>query len=101
MMPIMMMLIIPYALSVPISRDPNSTFSTAISFLPPMNTFAMLLRMSSLSPPPWWQIWLSILIGVGSVFVAVWFTAKVFRIGLLMNGKPPNFATLIRWARAA
>jgi len=101
MMPIMMILVLPWVLQVPISRDPNSTFSTAISFLPPVNTFAMLLRMSSSAPPPLWQIWLSIAIGVASVFAALWFTAKVFRIGLLMYGKPPNFATLIRWARAA
>lgn len=32
---------------------------------------------------------------------ALWFCAKVFRIGLLMFGKAPNLATLIRWARAA
>jgi ABC-type Na+ efflux pump permease subunit len=101
MMPIMLMLIIPYMLSVPISRDPNSTFSTVISFIPPMNTFGMLLRMASSTPPPWWQVWLSIGTGVASVFAAIWFTAKVFRIGLLMHGKPPNFSTLIRWARAA
>ena len=101
MMPIMMMLIIPYMLSFPISRDPNSAFSVAISFIPPMNTFAMLIRMASITPPPWWQIWLSILIGIGSVCASIWFTAKVFRIGLLMQGKPPNFATLIRWARSA
>ena len=44
---------------------------------------------------------MSIAIGVGSVFAAIWFAAKVFRIGLLMYGKPPNFATLIRWARSA
>jgi hypothetical protein len=25
----------------------------------------------------------------------------VFRIGLLMHGKPPNIATLIRWVRQA
>ena len=31
----------------------------------------------------------------------VWFAAKVFRIGLSMFGKPPNFATLVRWARMA
>jgi ABC-2 type transport system permease protein len=61
----------------------------------------MLLRMASSAPPPWWQVWLSIAIGVGSVVVAIWFAAKVFRIGLLMYGKPPNFATLIRWARSA
>jgi hypothetical protein len=34
------------------------------------------------------------------VLVSLWFAARVFRIGLLMYGKPPNFATLIRWARS-
>jgi ABC-2 type transport system permease protein len=72
-----------------------------MSFLPPVNTFAMLLRMASSVPPPLWQVWLSIAIGVASVFCALWVAAKVFRIGLLMYGKPPNFATLIRWIRAA
>jgi ABC-type Na+ efflux pump permease subunit len=101
MMPIMILLMIPYMLSIPISRDPNSVFSTAISFIPPINTFAMLIRMASLTPPPAWQVWLSVAIGIGSVFAAIWFTAKVFRISLLMHGKPPNIATLIRWARNA
>jgi len=101
MMPIMMLLLLCYGLSVPISRDPNSVLSTVASFVPPVNTFAMLLRMSTLTPPPWWQICLSIAIGIGSVGIALWFTAKIFRIGLLMHGKPPNFSTLIRWARAA
>ncbi|MBI4476202.1 MAG: ABC transporter permease [Acidobacteria bacterium] len=101
MMPVMLIVMIPWILWMPITRDPNSTFSTAISFIPPANTFAMLLRMTSTAPPPWWQVWLSIGIGVASVWVAIWFAAKVFRIGLLMYGRPPNFATLIRWARAA
>ena len=101
MMPLMLILMIPWILWMPISRNPNSLSSIALSFLPPVNTFAMLLRMASSAPPPWWQVWLSIAIGVGSVFVAIWFAAKVFRIGLLMYGKPPNFATLIRWARSA
>ena len=101
MMPLMLILMIPWFLWMPISRNPDSFSSIFLSFLPPVNTFAMLLRMASNTPPPWWQVWLSIGIGVGSVFIAIWFTAKVFRIGLLMYGKPPNFATLIRWARSA
>jgi ABC-2 type transport system permease protein len=101
MMPIMLLIITPWIFWLPISREPNSVFSTVISFVPPVNTFTMLLRVTSNAPPPWWQVWLSIVIGVASVVVAVWFAAKVFRIGLLMYGKPPDFATLIRWARAA
>jgi ABC-2 type transport system permease protein len=61
----------------------------------------MLIRMTSSAPPPLWQVWLSIAIGVASVLAAVWFAAKVFKIGLLMYGKPPDFATLVRWVRAA
>jgi ABC-2 type transport system permease protein len=101
MMPLMLILMIPWILWFPISRNPDSLVSVTLSFLPPVNTFGMLLRMASNTPPPWWQVWLSIAIGVGSAFVAIWFAAKVFRIGLLMYGKPPNIATLIRWARSA
>jgi ABC-2 type transport system permease protein len=101
MMPLMLILMVPWILWFPISRNPDSLSSIALSFLPPVNTFAMLLRMASNTPPPWWQVWLSIMIGVASVFAAIWFAAKVFRIGLLMYGKPPNLATLIRWARSA
>jgi ABC-2 type transport system permease protein len=101
MMPIMLVLIVPWVLWMPISRDPNSLLSIALSFTPPINSFAMMLRMASTAPPPWWQVWLSIAIGGLSVVAAVWFAAKVFRIGLLMYGKPPNLKTLIRWARSA
>jgi ABC-type Na+ efflux pump permease subunit len=101
MTPIMLLLMIPWILWLPITRNPSSLFSVVISFLPPVNSFAMLLRMTSTQPPPLWQVWLSISIGVGSAFAAVWFAAKVFRIGLLMYGKPPNLRTLARWARMA
>jgi ABC-2 type transport system permease protein len=99
--PVMIVLMIPWILWMPISRNPNSTFAVVTSFLPPINPFVMLTRMTSSSPPPMWQVWLSIAIGVASIYVAIWFAAKVFRVGLLMYGKPPNFATLIKWVRAA
>jgi ABC-2 type transport system permease protein len=98
-MPIMLMMMTPWLFWYPIVRDPNSTFSTTLSFIPPMNAFAMLLRLTSTSPPPLWQVWLSIGIGIGAAGATLWFASRVFRIGLLMYGRPPNVATLIRWAR--
>jgi len=100
-MPIMLLLTFPFWVWFPISMSPNSAFSTALSFIPPVNTFAMLIRLTSTAPPPWWQVWLSIGIAAAGVGAALWFASKVFQIGLLMTGKPPNFATLIRWARQA
>jgi ABC-type Na+ efflux pump permease subunit len=99
MMPIVLLLASPFWVWFPMAMNPNSAFSTAVSFIPPVNTFAMLIRLTSTAPPPWWQVWLSIGVGFAGVIGALWFASKVFQIGLLMTGKPPNFATLLRWAR--
>ena len=101
MMPVMLTMMVPWLLWMPITRDPNSVFAIVTSYIPPISTFVMLLRMSSTAPPPLWQVWLSILVGVAGVYGALWVAAKVFRVGLLMFGKAPNFATLIRWVRMA
>jgi ABC-2 type transport system permease protein len=101
MMPIMLTLMLPWLLAAPIAREPNSTFSMAMSFIPPVNTFAMLLRLTSTAPPPVWQVWLTIAIGLVSVVASMWCAAKVFTIGLLMYGKPPDLKTLIGWIRKA
>lgn len=101
MTPITLLMMIPWLFWYPISRDPNSLFATVVSFLPPMNAFAMLLRLTSTSPPPMWQVWLSIAVGIAAAAGALWFASRIFTIGLLMHGRPPNFATLLKWARQA
>ena len=101
MTPVMMLLVLPYMFSPMVGRAPNSTVAVVLSFLPPVNAFAMMTRLASDSPPPAWQVWLTAALGIGAAVAAVWFAAKVFKIGLLMHGKPPNLATLVRWAREA
>ena len=100
-MPLMLVVMLPWIFWPGVSRNPDSVLAVTVSHLPPVNTFGMLLRLASSQPPPWWEVWLSIGTGLVSVVAAVWVAAKVFRIGLLMYGKPPDFRTLIRWVRAA
>jgi ABC-2 type transport system permease protein len=97
----MLVMILPYALVPMIARAPNATLSITLSFIPPMSSFAILARLASNAPPPLWQVLVSIVCGLLGAILAVWFAAKVFKIGLLMQGKPPNLATLVRWARMA
>jgi ABC-2 type transport system permease protein len=101
MTPVTLFMMVPWLFAFPISREPNSLFATVISFIPPMNAFAMLLRLTSTAPPPMWQVWLSIAVGIVAAVGALWFASRIFKIGLLMHGRPPNFATLLRWARRA
>ena len=97
--PVMMLLITPYVLTPFIGRQPDSTFAVVASFIPPVSPFVILARLASSSPPPVWQVLLSLAVSSGGACVAVWFASKIFRIGLLLHGKPPSFGTLIKWAR--
>lgn len=97
--PIMIILIIPYIATAMIGNAPDSAFAVISSFIPPINGFTMMARLASTSPPPVWQVLLSLGLGVLGACIAVWFAAKVFRVGLLMHGKPPSFGTLVKWAR--
>jgi ABC-2 type transport system permease protein len=99
--PIMILLVGGYALSPVIGAAPNSSFSVTMSFLPFINTYAMMARVASSAPPPAWQVLTTLLISCVTVAVVVWFAAKIFKIGLLMHGKPPSVGTLIKWARMA
>lgn len=101
MTPVMLLVMVPYFLVLPISRAPNSTLSVVLSFIPPINPFVMVIRMGSTSPPPLWQVIASAAVGAVGAYLCVWFAAKVFRVGLLMFGKPPNLSTLIKWVRMA
>ena len=72
-----------------------------LSFVPGVNPFVMVLRLGGTEPIPTWQIPASIVVGLFTVVFCAWAAAKVFRIGVLMYGKPPNFKTLVRWVRMA
>jgi ABC-2 type transport system permease protein len=98
LMPFMLLLAGVWIVVMPVSMNPNSRLAVTLSFTPVVNTFAMMLRLSSIAPPPLWQVWLSVAVGLVTVVGAIWFAAKVFKIALLLHGRPPNLGTLLRWA---
>jgi ABC-2 type transport system permease protein len=97
--PVMMLLVIPYILTIFAGGRPDAPFVVALSFLPPVNAFLMMARLASSSPPPVWQVLLSLLASLVAAVGTVWFASKVFRVALLMHGKPPGIGTLVKWAR--
>lgn len=99
--PIMMIIMMPWLLWMPIQRAPNSSFATIASFVPGVNPFVMAIRLGGSEPIPFWQVPASMAVGIATAVFCGWAAAKIFRIGVLMYGKPPDLKTLVRWVRMA
>ena len=85
------------AMTMILSR-PGSPLAIGLSLFPPTAATAMMLRLmapSSVVPP--WQVALSLLLLLGAAWFALRFSARVFRIGLLMYGKTPSLPEILRW----
>ncbi len=75
--------------------NPSAPVTRVLSLFPPFTPLVMLARINVM-PPPAWEIWLSILLLVFTIGLAVWATAKIFSFALLMYGKRITFPEIIR-----
>ncbi|MFH0946399.1 MAG: ABC transporter permease [Planctomycetota bacterium] len=98
MMPVTVMLMLPLFALIPVTKDPNGALAVFLSYVPPFTPFIMMNRAGG-PPTPTEYVVTSILLVV-SIALVFWAAAKVFRIGILMTGKPPTPMEIIRWIKA-
>jgi len=90
--------LVPLLLLMPIMQAPNGGLATTMSFLPPFTPLMMLLRQAMPGGVPFWQPWVGLVGVVLWTVVVAWAAARIFRIGVLMQGKTASLAELARWA---
>jgi ABC-2 type transport system permease protein len=101
MMPLSLLLVLPIMFWMNIAQHPNGLFAVALSIFPATAPTVMIVRIAVLPSPPWRDIAGSLLLLAGSVPLIVWAAAKIFRTGVLLYGKPPKLAEILRWVRNA
>jgi ABC-2 type transport system permease protein len=99
-MPIMMVMMMPWFLMMPIVMNPDAPFAIAFSLAPVFGPITMFVR-ALVTEPPMWHIAASIGISVATIILFFWFTAKIFRIGILSYGKRPTIPELWKWIKLA
>ena len=95
--PAMMLILLAYLGSFVVMRAPESGLSVGLSMFPTITPFAMMLRMAMPPGPPLWQVLLSVVVLLVATGAVVWAAGRIFRVGLLMQGKPPNIPELLKW----
>jgi ABC-2 type transport system permease protein len=100
MMPVMVLSMLPMFVWTAILTNPSSALSVGMSLFPPASPYLMLMRIAMRPSPPAWQVGLSIVGTALTALFCVWAAAKIFRTGLLMQGKAPSYRELARWVMA-
>ena len=97
---IMLPLLATTVLIEPAILTPRATVIMIGSMIPFSAPVLMYARML-MDRPPAWQIALSIGLLLATVWLALWISARIYRVGILMYGKRPSVREIIRWLRYA
>jgi len=79
-------------------KDPNSVWAVAVTLFPLTSPYSMISRMG-MAAVPFWQIALSVILLVLTTWGTLWFSSRLYRVGILMYGKRATLPELLRWLR--
>jgi ABC-2 type transport system permease protein len=97
MMPIVIVVLIAFYMLFPVLSNPNGTLAVVASLFPLFSPIIMPARLAF--DPPWWQIVLSIVLMLATVWFFIWLTSRIYRVGILMYGKKVTIREMIKWLR--
>lgn len=78
--------------------NPHGTVAVVFSYIPLTSPIVMLMRIP-FGEIAMWEILLSMVILYGSIFLMIFISAKIYRIGILMYGKKTNWKELYKWLK--
>ena len=100
LLPVWMLMMAPLFIWMQIVQDPNGSLAVGASLFPPSTATMMVMRLATGATIPIWQLLLGIVILAMSTMFVVYLAGRVFRVGILWQGKTPKLSELVRWAWA-
>ncbi len=95
--PVMLLAMLPMFLMGSVLQEPNSGVAVGLSFFPFATPMLMILRQSVPPGVPPWQPILGVGLVVLTTLLCVWAAGRIFRVGILMQGKGAKLDEMLRW----
>ncbi len=100
-MPVTMMLVVPFVMMMSaIDSGADTPLLAGMSLFPLFTPLLMFARAAS-GVAPLWQIGLSVVLTILAIMGVAWVAGRIYRVGILMQGKRPTLPELWRWVREA
>lgn len=95
-LPIMILACIPLFVMGNLLREPNGPVIRGLTYFPFATPALMLGRLAIVPNLPWWEPFAGILVVLATTLLCVWIAGRVFRVGLLLQGKA-GIGQILRW----
>jgi ABC-type Na+ efflux pump permease subunit len=100
MMPVILSVIVPLFFIAVVIKNPNGTVSQLVSYFPTATPLLMFLRVAIPPGVPWWELVLSVVSMLFFSTLCILAGAKIFRVGILMQGQTPSLRKIFSWIRS-
>jgi len=98
LMPVWLLALAPMFIWLPLVKEPGGKLALYASLFPPFTPMLMLLRQATPGGVPAWQPWVGLAEVIAFTVLCVWAAGRIFRVGILMQGKPPRLGEILKWA---
>jgi ABC-2 type transport system permease protein len=95
--PVMLLATMPMFFLSSVLREPNSPVATGLSFFPFATPMLMIARQAAPPGLPWWQPLLGIVMVLATTVLCVYAAGRIFRVGLLLQGKGAKLSEIAKW----
>jgi ABC-2 type transport system permease protein len=95
--PVMLLACLPLFLLGSVLQEPNSGVATGLSFFPFATPTLLIARQAVPPGVPGWQPPLGAALVLATTLACVWAAGRIFRVGLLMQGKGARPGELVKW----
>jgi len=97
--PVTMLIVVPILFLGPVIEDPTGPLAFWLSMVPFFAPVLMFPRY--LGGAPLWQPLVSIVGILITIVIVAWVAGRIYRVGILMQGKRPTLPELLRWIKEA
>lgn len=98
--PVMMLLVIPFMLQMSTINGNRMAWIDWAALFPFFSPVLMYPRAVA-GDVPVWMVALSLVLMAGAIAAMAWVAGRIYRVGILMQGKRPTLKELVRWVREA
>ena len=97
MMPITILILFAIYAGIFSAKNPDGPLAFWTSIIPLTSPIVMMVRVPF--GVPLWQMLLSVALLAFTVILIVMLAAKIYRVGILMYGKKPTYAEIVKWLK--